>query len=258
MSNLQTQLQSVPQTPTFACVEDERRHRKQRLAAAFRLLAHFGFDDGVAGHISVRDPENLDQFWVNPFGTHFSLIRVSDLLRVNYRGEVLEGNKTVNEAAFNIHAPIHAARPDVTAVVHVHSTYGQCWSTLGRLLDPITQSACRFYEDHSLFDDFSGLVLNSDYGKQIAIALGDKKAIILRNHGLLTVGHSVDEATWWYITMERSCQIQLTAEAAGRPILIDPDTARLTYRQLGSHHMGWFAFQPLYDMIVHQQPDLLD
>ncbi|MBD1841419.1 class II aldolase/adducin family protein [Coleofasciculus sp. FACHB-64] len=249
---------NIPQPPTFASVEDERLHRKQRLAAAFRLFARFGFSEGIAGHITARDPEHRDRFWVNPFGMHFSLIRVSDLLLVNEQGEVVEGNKPVNQAAFAIHSRIHAARPDVVAAAHSHSTYGKSWSSLGRLLDPLTQDACSFYEDHGLFDDYTGVVLKLEEGKRIAEALGNKKALILRNHGLLTVGHSVDEAAWWFITMDRSCQAQLMAEAAGKPVLIDSDMARLTYRQVGSHHMGWFSFQPLYDMIVRQQPELLE
>lgn len=248
----------IPQPPTFANLEEERRHRQQRLAAALRLFGRFGFSEGVAGHITVRDPERLDHFWVNPFGMHFSLIRVSDLILVNQQGEVVEGNKPVNEAAFAIHSQIHEARPDVMAAAHTHSTYGKSWSSLGRLLDPLTQDACSFYEDHSLFDDYTGVVLELEEGKRIAQALGDKKAVILRNHGLLTVGHSVDEAAWWFITMERSCQAQLMAEAAGKPILIEPKNAQIAQRQIGSHQLGWFSFQPLYELIVRQQPDLLE
>jgi ribulose-5-phosphate 4-epimerase/fuculose-1-phosphate aldolase len=248
----------LPQPPTFERVEDERLHRKQRLAAAFRLFAHYGFDEGIAGHITARDPELADHFWVNPFGMYFGQIRVSDLVLVNHKGEVVEGDKPVNVAAFAIHSQVHQARPDVVAAAHAHSTYGKSWSSLGRLLDPLTQDACSFYEDHSLFDEYTGVVLDTQEGKRIATALGDRKAAILRNHGLLTVGHSVDEAAWWFITMDRSCQAQLMAEAAGKPVVIDPDTASLTYSQIGSHYMGWFSFQSLYDKIVRQEPDLLD
>ena len=246
----------MPQT--FATVEEERQHRKQRLAAGFRLFSRFGFDEGVAGHITARDPELEDHFWVNPFGMHFSHIRASDLLLVNHQGEVVEGDYRVNTAAFAIHSQVHAARPDVVAAAHTHSTYGRAWSTLGRKLDPITQDVCAFYEDHEVFDDYTGVVLDTEEGKRIAHALGDSKAVILRNHGLLTVGRSVDEAVWWFITMERSCQVQLLAEAAGTPVLIDPEMAKLTSTQVGSHMSGWFSFQPLYDRIVREQPDLLD
>ena len=248
----------IEQPPTFERVEDERLHRKQRLAAALRLFAHYGFDEGVAGHITVRDPELTDHFWVNPFGGYFGHIRVSDLLLINQKGEVAEGNKPVNAAAFAIHSKIHQARPDVLAAAHAHSLYGKSWSTLGRLLDPLTQHACAFYQDHALFNDYTGVVLEPEEGERIAATLGDKKAIILRNHGLLTVGHSVDEAAWWFITMERSCQAQLMAEAAGKPVLIDRDTASLTYSQIGTHYIGWLSFQSLYDKIVRLEPDLLE
>ena len=216
--------------PKFDTVEEERLHRKQRLAASFRLFGKFGFDEGVAGHITVRDPEHLDRFWVNPFGMSFKHIRVSDLICVDHTGEVVEGDAMVNRAAFAIHSQVHAARPDVVAAAHSHSLYGKAWSSLGRLLDPITQDACAFFEDHALFDDFTGVVLDVEEGKRIGDALGDNKAVILRNHGLLTVGHSVDAAAWWFITMERTCQAQLLAEAAGTPVLIDPDMARTTAR----------------------------
>ena len=117
-----------PQFPTFDDVDDERRHRKQRLAAAFRLFGQFGFDEGVAGHITARDPELLDHFWVNPLGMNFKQIRVKDLLLVNHRGEVVEGNWPLNRAAFAIHSQVHAARPDVVAAAHAHSVYGKAWS----------------------------------------------------------------------------------------------------------------------------------
>lgn len=249
---------NIPQPPTFTSITEERLHRKQRLAAALRLFAQYGFDEGIAGHITVRDPEHLDHFWVNPFGLYFGHIRVSDLILVNDAGEVVEGDRPVNRAAFAIHSQIHAARPDVVAAAHSHSTYGKTWSCLGRLLDPLTQDACSFYQDHALFDDYTGVVLDPAEGRRIAQALGDKKALILRNHGLLTVGHTVDEAAWWFITMDRSCQVQLMAEAAGKPITIDPENAAIAQRQVGSHNIGWFSFQPLYDKIVRQQPDLLD
>lgn len=249
---------SFPTPPKFERVEDERIHRKQRLAAAFRLFARYGFDEGIAGHITVRDPKLLDCFWVNPFGMYFGHIRVSDLLLVNHKGEVVKGDRPVNTAAFAIHSQIHQARTDVNAAAHAHSLYGKTWSSLGRLLDPITQDACAFYEDHALFNDYTGVVLDTQEGKRIAETLGSKKAVILRNHGLLTVGNSVDEAVWWFITMDRSCQAQLVAEAAGNPMLIPPETAHLTFSQIGSPLVGWLSFQSLYEMILRQEPDLLD
>ena len=249
---------SMSSPPTFASLAEERQHRKQRLAGAFRLFSKFGFDEGVAGHITARDPERLDHFWVNPFGMHFGQVRVSDLILVNARGQVAEGKYPANGAAFAIHSQVHAARPDVVAAAHAHSLYGKTWASLGRLLDPITQDVCAFYEDHSLFADFTGVVYETSEGERIAQALGARKAVILRNHGLLTVGQTVEEAAWWFITMERSCQAQLMAEAVGTPVKIDAADAALTRQQVGSHMAGWFQFQPLWSRIVREQPDLLE
>jgi ribulose-5-phosphate 4-epimerase/fuculose-1-phosphate aldolase len=248
----------IPTPPTFATVEEERLHRKQRLAAAFRLFSKFGFDEGVAGHITARDPENPDHFWVNPFGLDFSQIRVSDLLLVNHKGEVIEGDYPVNGAAFAIHSQVHTARPDCVAAAHAHSIYGKSWSALGRLLEPITQDACAFYEDHAVFDDYTGVVFDVEEGQRITAALGERKAVILRNHGLLTVGKTVDEAAWWFITMERSCQAQLLASAVGEPYLISHQHAELARQQIGSNVAGWFQFQPLYARIAKEQPDLFE
>jgi ribulose-5-phosphate 4-epimerase/fuculose-1-phosphate aldolase len=244
--------------PTFPSVEDERRHVKQRLAAGFRLFARFGFEEGVAGHITARDPELTDHFWVNPFCVPFAHIRASDLILCDDRGEVVEGRYDVNRAAFAIHSQVHAARPDVHAAAHSHSMHGKAFSALGKHLLPITQDSCAFYEDHGLFDDYTGVVLDTEEGKRIAHALGGHKAVILRNHGLLTVGQTVDEAVWWFITMDRTCHAQLLAQAAGPLVTIDRHHARLTAGQVGGTLAGWLGFQPLYDVIVAEQPDLLD
>src|SRR5215813_6534852 len=246
----------IPRPPVFTSPAEERRHRKERLAAAFRLFAEYGFDEGVAGHIIACDFERPDCFWVNPFGLHFGRIRVSDLILVDHSGKVVEGHAEVNLAAFAIHSRIHAARPDVVAAAHAHSLYGKSWSALGRCLDPLTQDACAFYEDHAVFDDYTGIVEETTEGDRIARALGAKKAAILRNHGLLTVGHTVDEAAWWFITLDRSCQAQLLAEAAGDPRSIPAATAKQTHALVGSHLAGWFQFQPLYQRISSVQPEL--
>jgi ribulose-5-phosphate 4-epimerase/fuculose-1-phosphate aldolase len=245
--------------PTFDDVDDERTHRKQRLAAAFRLFGHFGFDEGAAGHITARDPEHLDHFWVNPLGMNFKRIRVRDLLLVNSQGEVVDGNWPVNRAAFAIHSQVHAARPDVVAAAHAHSVHGKAWSALRRPLDPLTQDSCVFYGDHGVYEDFGGVVFDLEEGKRIAEALAGYKAVTLSNHGLLTVGQtSVDEAAWWFITMERTCQAQLLAEAAGTPIPIDREQAEKTAKQIGQPMSGWRQFQPLYDWIEWKEPDFLE
>ena len=246
------------QPPVFTSVSDERLHRKQRLAAAFRLFACWGFDGGVAGHITARDPELTDHFWVNPLAMHFGMIRVSDLLLVNHRGQVVEGKHPVNVAAFAIHSRLHAARPDVVAAAHAHSTYGKVWSAFAKPLPPISQDACRFYDDLAVYDDFQGVVVDNDEGDALAHAVGGKKAALLKNHGIITVGQTVDEAAYWYVALERSCEDQLIAQAAGTPTEIAPAMAALTARQVGSHYSGWHGFQPYYEKIVRDEPDLLE
>ena len=254
-----TQSDRLPHSfPKFERVEDERRYRKQHLAAAFRVFGRFGFGEGTAGHITARDPELTDHFWVNPLGMSFRHIRVRDLMLVDHEGNVVQGSWPLNLAAFVIHSQIHAARPDVVSAAHAHSVYGKAWSSLHRPLDPLTQDACAFYEDHALFEDYTGAVFDIDEGKRIAHALGNNKAAILANHGLLTVGRSVDEAAWWFVTMERSCQAQLLAESAGNPVPIRPEVAEKTAGQTGNHGTGWYQFQPLYAQIVAEEPDLLD
>lgn len=239
-------------------VEEERLHRKERLAAAFRLFSKFGFDHGEAGHITARDPEYPDHFWVNPYRMHFSQIKVSDLVLANDKGEVVEGDHEVNKAALVIHSAVHKARPDAIAAAHAHSTYGQIWSTTGKLLEPLTQDSCAFYKDHSIFADYTGVVLEQTEGERIGEALGNYKATILRNHGLLTVGKSVEEAVWWFILMERSCREHVFAHAIGNPIKIDEKYAEITFQQEGTQEAAEGMFQPLWDRIVAEQPDFLN
>ena len=240
--------------PSFSGPAEERLHRKRVLAAAYRLFARFGFDEGVAGHITARDPERKDCFWVNPFGKYFGAIKASDLCLVDHDGNVVEGEGPINRAAFAIHSRVHVARPDVVAAAHSHSPYGKTWSALGRRLDPITQDACAFFEDHGLFDDFTGVVVATEEGDRIAAALGKHKAVILRNHGLLTVGHSVEETTFWFVTMERTCEVELLARAAGEVKPMADDVARATHEMVGSHVAGLFSAQPLFDWIAEAEP----
>ncbi|MFE4206334.1 class II aldolase/adducin family protein [Streptomyces goshikiensis] len=248
----------MPMPPMFDTLEEERAHRKERLAAALRVFGRFGFEEGTAGHITARDPELTDHFWVNPFGMTFKHIRVSDLILVDSNGKVVEGRYHVNKAAFAIHSQIHEARPDVVAAAHSHSTYGRALSALGEPLEPITQDVCAFYQDHGLFDDYTGPVTALEEGRRVATALAQYKAVILRNHGLLTVGDTVDAAAWWFITMERSCQVQLLAKAAGTVVPISHEHALHTRGELGDDFIGWLNFQPIFDQIRRAEPDLAE
>jgi ribulose-5-phosphate 4-epimerase/fuculose-1-phosphate aldolase len=245
--------------PAFETVEEERLHRKQKLAGALRIFGRLGFGEGVAGHITVRDPEFPDHFWVNPFGRSFRHMRVRDLILVNHHGDVVYGSQPVNRAAFVLHSAIHQARPDVVAAAHAHSVHGKAFSSLGIPLAPLTQDACIFYEDHTVITAQGGaVVFDVDAGKEVAAALGHHKAAIHQNHGLFTVGQSVDEAVFWFVSMERSCQAQLLAMAAGDPKPISHEYATYTREQTGFPLAGWFSFQPLWQEICRTDPDLFE
>jgi ribulose-5-phosphate 4-epimerase/fuculose-1-phosphate aldolase len=245
--------------PEFDDVADERHYRKTHLAGALRLFGRFGFSEGVAGHITVRDPEFPELFWVNPFGMSFRHISQSDLILVDHEGNVVYGTKPVNRAAFVLHSAIHEARPDVIAAAHSHSPFGKAFSSLGIPLAPLTQDACIFYKDHKVISEQGGaVVFDIEAGKEFAALFSEGKAAIHQNHGLFTVGETVDEAAFWFISMERSCQAQLMAMAAGKPIEIRDEYATYTLQNTGFHAAGWFSFQPMWDEISRAEPELFD
>jgi len=188
----------------------------------------------------------------------FKQIRARDLILVDHAGTVVHGSWPVNLAAFAIHSQVHAARPDVVAAAHSHSVHGKAFSSLHRRLRPITQDACIFFEDHGLYDGYGGVANDVEEGKRIAAAVAGHKAAILANHGLITVGQSVDEAVFWFVSMERTCQAELLAMSAGEPRSIDDETARHTYAQVGTPLAGWFSAQPLFDWVIAEQPDCLE
>lgn len=216
-----------------------RERRKRTASAAFHLLASLHMNLGVSGHLSVRDPVRADCFWVNPFGVGYGAMRAADLALVSHDGDVIEGH-AINAAAFAIHAQIHRARPEVVCVVHGHPPHATAWCALGRLLDPINQDVCALYDDHCVYAQDSGLIVELSEGERIAGALGARKAALLRNHGPLTVGRSVEEALWWFLLIERSARIQILAEAAGKPSLLPSQTAHSIAQGIGSPAFGHF------------------
>jgi len=246
----------IPEIPTFPSFAAHRAHLLRQLTLGFRLFSKYGFDEGVSGHMTGRDPEFPNLFWVNPFGVHFGQISPSNLILANHNGDIIRGNKIVNRSAFAIHSAIHAIRPDAIAACHTHSMYGKTFSALGRKILPITQDSCAFYEDLGLYTEYGGVAVEPEEGKRIAQALGPHKAAVLQNHGLLTVGQTVDEAVWWFISLERCCQSQLIAEAAVKSLdclkLIDHELARDTRQIVGNAKVGWFNSQPMFSMLLEE------
>ena len=168
---------------------------------------------------------------------------------------------------------LHSTADLLFIIAHSHSIYGRTWCSLGRKIDTITQDACAFHDDHVVYDSFNGVVLAEKEGKDIAKALGNKKAALLQNHGLLTTGRTVEEvsmgaiqallhtdqfqAVFWFVSLEKCCHSQLMAEAAAAsrgqtPIVIPQEEASYTYRTIGSPTAGWFSAKPLFD-VIHKE-----
>ncbi|KAG0702622.1 class II aldolase/adducin domain-containing protein [Suillus ampliporus] len=251
-----------PTPPTFSDAFEHRAFLKFRLAQAYRIFAKYGYDSGTAGHITVRDPVRPDCYWVNPWGVHFKLIQPDLLLLVDHEGKIQDKEsgpiRFLNRSAYMIHSAIHEARPDVLCAAHSHTTYGKAFGTLGVPLDPITQDSCAFYEDHALFSDFRGVVDDREEGLAIATALGSKKAAILQNHGLLVASGSIESTVHFFISLEKCCQVQMIADQAAasrgqRPRVIDPETAALTSKFVGSERTGWFGGISEFRLLEHNE-----
>ncbi|KAI1360225.1 putative aldolase [Xylaria arbuscula] len=256
----------VHHIPRPESLEDQRTWQLRQMAGAFRVFARLGFADGGSGHISLRDPVDPDTFWINPYGVHFGLLTVSDMVHVDRHGNHIGGNDAaVNKAGFIIHAAIHEARPDINAACHVHSPYGRAWSTFGKPIDMLNQDSCVFYKDLAVYGAFGGVVHAPEEGQRISAALGaTNKNIILQNHGLLTCGGTVGEAAGFFIALERACQAQLLVEsvtAAGSiggsvtrlgKTLVGDEEAEYTKRGTGSPEVMYMQFEPEYQLSLKE------
>jgi ribulose-5-phosphate 4-epimerase/fuculose-1-phosphate aldolase len=218
-----------------------RRRRQQAVALGYRILAAQRWGDLGDGHISARDPEREDCFWMLRYGVSYHEARVSDLVLVGPEGRLVEGEGAINIAGYYIHHPILMARPDVVSAAHVHTGWGTPFSAELRPIEPITQESCIFFEDHAIFDDEEVQVQSVEGGKRIAAALGGKRAIILRNHGLLTVAGRVDEAVGSFVQMERVAEAHMKARGA---VPISAEAARHAQKDLvrfGAGRVGFWS-----------------
>jgi ribulose-5-phosphate 4-epimerase/fuculose-1-phosphate aldolase len=227
--------------PEFDTAAEAGRHRKQQLALAYRVFGAYGWGSLGDGHISARDPERTDAFWLLRYGVPFNSATVADLVLVGPGGVVVEGDGDINMTAYYIHGPIHDARPEVTAAAHTHTQYGTPWCATNTPFSMVCQEATAFFEDHAVFDDEEVQVLSPDGGKRIAAALGDGKGVLLRNHGLLSVGASVAEAVGWFLMMERVSEVHIKAGSRAEPI--SDEAARIAQVEIGDVSSAWSVFQ---------------
>ena len=249
-----------PELPAFKDMSAERLHRKQRLVAACRAFALEGFDYGFAGHLTVRDPEHPELYWTNPMCVHFAQVKVSNLILADHKGRVVEGNHAINRAGFVLHAAVHEAHPDIMSMCHAHTVYGTAFAALGRPLEPISQDAAAFFEDHVVIKDEAGQVaVEEKAGMAVCDWFKGVKAAIHQNHGLLTASrHSIEAAAFWFIALERCCRQQLLVDATGhKPVLVSPERSRYSREHVGSEYIGWLHFQPIWEHLVATQPDML-
>lgn len=229
---------------TVRSPDDERAHRQRMCAIGYRIFGALRWGHLGDGHISARDPILTDHFWLLDWGVPFAEATVDRLVLVGPDGSVkdADGNPTgaVNTAGYNIHAPLLAARPDAVSAAHTHTQFGTPWSANVRPFQAISQESCAFVFDQALFDDEEVEVLSYDGGKRIGAALGDHKLVILRNHGLLTVGPTVEDAVGWFVMAERVAEVHVKAPDA-KPI--SDAAARVAAATLQPAGVGWRVFQ---------------
>ena len=250
-----------PELPIFNTIEEERLHRKKRLVASCRAFALEKFDFGFAGHLTVRDPEHSHLYWTNPMAVHFNQVNMSNLILADHEGNVVEGQHAINRAGFVLHAAVHEMHPDIVAMCHAHTVYGTAFASLGRKLAPITQDTAVFYEDHVLITDEAGHVaVEVGAGERVARAFKGVKAAIHQNHGLFSASrHSIDAATFTFISLERCCKQQLAVEATGiEPKLLSPEASRYSHEHLGSEYISWLHFQVIWGLLNETQPDMFE
>ncbi|CAK7891955.1 hypothetical protein CAAN1_01S07866 [[Candida] anglica] len=263
--NLAKGLEHPDKIPEFTDLLAKRKWMLQHMAGAFRVFGRKNYTEGSAGHISIKDPVVPGTFWINPLNKHFSLMKASDMVHVDMDCNVLPtGNQAaVNAAGFSIHAAIHKAKPGIAAACHTHSIYGKAYSSFGKELDMINQDACLLYNRHVVFSNFGGIALDAKEGEEIAEALGENGvAAILQNHGLLTVGQTVDEAAYLFTLMENTCHAQLLADAATasgkKKQIIHDDVAAYTLHMSGDPETIYGEFQPDLSYETAMNPDYLN
>jgi ribulose-5-phosphate 4-epimerase/fuculose-1-phosphate aldolase len=245
---------------------DELELRRQ-LAAVYRLVAHFRMTDLIFTHISLRVPGPDHHFLINPYGLMFEEITAGSLVKVDLSGNLVgDSPYPVNPAGFVIHSAIHAARPDAQCVLHTHTRAGCAVAAQADGLLPVSQIALEFY-DRVAYHDYEGVALNLAEQERLVKDLGDHPVMILRNHGLLTVGETAAQAFLRMYYLELACQIQTTARAGSPLTTPPPDVRELTARQLNGsdsesdlrddvgYDLAWAALLRLLDRVA---PDYRD
>lgn len=245
--------------PTHDDTLTEEMRLRRELAAVYRLVAHFRMTDLIFTHISLRLPGPEHHFLINPYGLLFEEITASNLVKIDLDGNPVEPTPyPVNPAGFVIHSAIHAARPDAHCVLHTHTKAGCAVAAQRDGLLPVNQMSMEFYNRVG-YHDYEGVALNLDEQQRLVADLSDHSALILRNHGLLTVGETAAQAFLRMYYLEKACEIQVTAQAGGGPLVLPPaEVCEYTAQQLtgeatsdfedhDAHDLAWAALLRLLD-----------
>jgi ribulose-5-phosphate 4-epimerase/fuculose-1-phosphate aldolase len=238
---------------TRRTVAEERRHRKQVVANGYRIFAALRWGQLGDGHVTARDPEMLDHFWVLDWAVPFHAATPDKLVLVGPNGDVTDEHGVpsgaVNTAAYNIHAPLYAARSEVLGACHTHTQHGTPWSANVKPFRALSQESCAFVFDQGLFDDEEVEVLSYDGGRRIAAALGAAKLCILRNHGPLTVGQTPEAAIGWFVMAERVAEVHVKAPQG---VAISDEAAKIAASTLGTEVAGWRMYQWLMRSVLNE------
>ncbi|MBX9596844.1 MAG: class II aldolase/adducin family protein [Roseomonas sp.] len=245
--------------PTHLPTERELR---EDLAAAYRLVALFGMTDLVFTHLSVRVPGEGHRFLVNPYGLLFEEVTASSLVLVDAEGEPRQATAwPVNPAGFVIHSAVHLGRADANCVMHTHTIAGMAVAAQRDTLLPLNQMMMEFIGRVALHD-YEGVATEENMSERERLVrdLGDKPAMILRHHGLLTVGRTVAEAFYWMYYLEQSCRIQLAAQSSGAVLAVAPAEAVARTQRLfdSGPTKGWLPWQALRRKLDREQPGYRD
>jgi ribulose-5-phosphate 4-epimerase/fuculose-1-phosphate aldolase len=229
---------------------------RQKLACLHRVLARIGFNENMAGHVTVAE-DGTENLWASPWGKWWDEVQASDTCLESPDGEVLEGPWDVSPAIF-LHTGVHQARPDARVIVHNHPYHVTLLATLGLLPEITHQAACMFDGALRLVDEYQGQVLDADAGAWLADAVGDADGVILVSHGAIVIGSSIEEATYRAYTFDRMCRLTADAVIAGRPTLEIAPEFRVSLRDAFRTHALDAFWNGAVRMLLRDQPEVLE
>lgn len=241
------ELRTESSEQVFDDPEQERLHRKRQCALGYRAFGALRWGQLGDGHISVRDPERPDCFWLLRYGVPFDQATVDDLVLVGPDGSLVAGRGEINMTAYYIHMPVHDARPEIMSVAHTHTAYGTPWSANMMPFRAVSQEACTFVYDQSIFGGEELNVMNFETGQRIAEAMGSTRLCMLRNHGPLTAGASVAEAVGLFVMADRVAEVHVKAPEA---VAVSDEAAKSIAEWAEQPKVGWESFQYLVRTVI--------